>query len=237
MNDRKELSNNIKHFFCTLLFNEIKTYDDIDDRTLDNIILDRCNNKTIKTHKIKLEFIKPIDEIYKSSSGRTPYDLLCIGKINNRNVTLLINNKFGELSKSNLNDITTYNNLLRLYLSIKNQRLKNQITIDKQVIYNRIIEKDILMYGIFILDKSRDISNFFFLEEIKGDLYINPRNTMLQTKYNPSLLDKPLDYYAFMEKLFNGIELSLKKNIASTQTELTTLLSIRNLFKEINPEK
>ena len=184
---------------------------DIDEKSIDEEILKLLEDKTFecgdkeKTIKITLSFSKPKDKIYKAEKGRTPYDILCYGKINNKNFKIFINNKFGDLYSFARNDITTYNNLIRLYLDIRQQRLKGKITIDKNKIYKRVLEKEIISYGVFVFDSQKRSFNFFLLEEIDDDLYINPRNTMFQVKYRPQISKTPLDYYSFIIKLIDAI--------------------------------
>jgi hypothetical protein len=175
-----------------------------------------------KTIKITLKFSEPKDEIYKAEKGRTPYDILCYGKINKKNLKIFINNKFGDLYSIARNDITTYNNLIRLYLDIRQQRLKSKIPIiDKNKIYKRILGKEIISYGVFVFDRQKRGFNFFLLEEIKEKFYINPRNTMFQVKYNPQISKTPLDYYSFVIKLIDAIIGSLSKSKASIEREIT----------------
>ncbi len=58
----------------------------------------------------------------------TPYDLLCWWEVlMGKRSKIFINNKFGDLHSSARNDITTYNNLLRLYLGITEQRLSSKV--------------------------------------------------------------------------------------------------------------
>ncbi len=59
---------------------------------------------------------EPKDSIYRPQGGRTPYDLLLYGRIDGLPLTAFINNKYGRIRSGSKNDITTYNNLLRLYL-------------------------------------------------------------------------------------------------------------------------
>ena len=210
---------------------------DIDEKSIDEEILKLLEDKTFefgdkeKTIKITLSFSKPKDKIYKAEKGRTPYDILCYGKINNKNFKIFINNKFGDLYSIARNDITTYNNLIRLYLDIRQQRLKSKIPIDKNKIYERILGKEIISYGVFVFDSQKRGFNFFLLEEIEEKFYINPRNTMFQVKYNPQISKTPLDYYSFVIKLVDAIIGSLIKSKASIETEILVLKTIK---KEIS---
>jgi hypothetical protein len=207
--------------------------EDISEKSLDERTLKLLEGRTFefedkkKTIKITLKFSEPKDEIYKVEKGRTPYDILCYGKINNKNFKIFINNKFGDLYSIARNDITTYNNLIRLYLDIRQQRLKSKITIDKNKIYKRILGKEIISYGVFVFDRQKRGFNFFLLEEIKEKFYINPRNTMFQVKYNPQISKTPLDYYSFVIKLVDAIIGSLIKSKASIEREILVLKTIK----------
>jgi len=122
---------------------------------------------------------------------------------------------------STRNDITTYNNLLRLYLGIDKQRLTSKITIDGDLIYKRVSGEEIVSYAVFVVDNKKRGANFFLLEEVKDDFYVNPRNTMFQIKYSPSL-DEPIDYYSFCIKLIDAILEALNKNLNSIKTEIVS---------------
>ena len=214
------------------IFNGI--YDKIKDKDLSNKNLDKEVLKALKTLKknkvskknLEMNFSEPEDNIYKPESGRTPYDLLCYGKINKKRFKIFINNKLGNLYSNTRNDVTTYNNLLRLYLGVTEQRLTSKITIDRDLIYRRISGKEIVSYGIFVIDKAKRGAKFFLLEEIKDSFYVNPRNTMFQIKYNP-LLGKPIDYYSFCIALIDAICEALKKNLNATKTEIIVLGKIK----------
>ena len=139
---------------------------------------------------------------------------------------IFINNKFGDLYSNTRNDITTYNNLLRLYLGIEKQRLTSKITIDGNLIYKRISNQEIVSYGVFVVDNKGKGAKFFLLEEIKEPFYVNPRNTMFQIKYNPKI-DEPIDYYSFCMSLIDSILESLQKSLNTTKTEIIVLSKIR----------
>jgi hypothetical protein len=199
---------------------------DISEKSLDERTLKLLKGRTFeaedkkKTIKTTLKFSEPKDEIYKAEEGRTPYDILCYGKINNKNFKIFINNKFGDLYSIARNDITTYNNLIRLYLDIRQQRLKSKITIDKNKIYKRILGKEIISYGVFVFDRQKRGFNFFLLEEIEEEFYINPQISKM-----------PSDYYSFVIKLVDAIIGSLIKSKASIEREILVLKMIK---KEIS---
>jgi hypothetical protein len=116
---------------------------------------------------------------------------------------------------------------LRLYLDINQQRLRDKIIIDKSKIYKKIIEEEIIFYGVFVFDNKKRGSKFFLLEEIDEEFYINPRNTMFQVKYNPKLLESPLRYYSFLIKLIDSTIVSLEKSKSTIETEILTLRTIK----------
>ncbi|MEO0221720.1 MAG: hypothetical protein ABIL27_08010, partial [candidate division WOR-3 bacterium] len=72
------------------------------------------------------------------------------------------------------NDVTTYNNLLRLYLGVSEQRLTSKVVINRNLIYKRVSGEEIVSYGIFVVDKYKNGANFFLLEEIQDEFYVNP---------------------------------------------------------------
>lgn len=204
----------------------------LNDRTLDAEVLDVLKNFEISEEKLKIKFSKPEDPIYKAEAGRTPYDLLCKGKINEKEFTIFINNKFGRLDSKTRNDITTYNNLLRLYLGIVEQRLSSKIIIDKKLIHKLISNKEIISYGVFVIDKEKKGWNFFLLEEVEEPFYVNPRNNMFQLGYKPSLR-KPIGYYSFVTALINSILEALNKSLESTQTEIVAINGVMQQLKLI----
>jgi hypothetical protein len=214
---------------------------ELTNKNLDNEVLYVLKERKYLYNDIKITFSEPIDSIYKTEAGRTPYDLLCEGKIKDKNFSIYINNKLGNLKSNARNDVTTYNNLLRLYLDIKTQRLSeeniNEIRINKKILFDRIIGNELIGYGIFVVDNENKTHNFFLLEENKEDFYVNPRNTMFQIKYNPPL-GEPLDFYSFVMKLIEAIEKSLKKSICFAKTEILVLekikMEIMNIKKNIS---
>lgn len=203
------------------------------DRNLDFYVLNFLKDKAGKANNIKISFSKPKDKIYDAEAGRTPYDFLCFGKINKIPFKIFINNKLGNIKSSARNDITTYNNLLRLYLDIKEQRLTEKIEIDKNTIYKKIAGEEIISYGVFALDKENKKYNFFLLEEINNDFYINPRNTMFQISYAPKLKNQPMDYFDFISSLIDSTIISLRKSINKAKTEIIVLRNIKSLILEI----
>ena len=205
------------------------------DRTLDIEVLKCLKNFEIDKQNFKLKIRELKDTIYKIEKERTSYDLLPYGKINNKKFKVFINNKFGNLYSKARNDITTYNNLLRLYLNIDQQRIK-RIIVDKDAIYKRILGEEIIGYGVFVFDKKRRGSKFFLLEEVDDEFYINPRNTMFQIKYNPNLVN-PVDYYSFVIKLIDSVIDSLTKSKASIETEIIVLKTIKQRILELKESK
>jgi hypothetical protein len=202
----------------------------LSDRTLDDIVLNIIKNYEVSEKDLIIKFSQPTDVIYKDVR-RAPYDMLCHGKIFGKEFFIFINNKLGNLFSNTRNDITTYNNLLRLYLGITEQRLKKLI-IDTNLIFNRISAKEIVSYAVFVIDNEKRGHNFFLLEEIRDDFYINPRNTMFQVRYLPNLGD-PIDYYSFVSKLIDATIKSLEKSENTIRTELLTLNKIKIKLDEI----
>jgi hypothetical protein len=231
----KELIGILRNVF-QMVFERLKSKN-ITEKSLDKEVLWILENYEIIKENLKLKFSEPKDEIYKAEKGRTPYDVLCYGKINKKGVKIFINNKFGNLYSNARNDITTYNNLIRLYLDIRQQRLKGKITIDRNKIYKRVIGKEIISYGVFVFDSQKRGFNFFLLEEIDDDLYINPRNTMFQVKYSPQISKTPLDYYSFIIKLIDAIIGSLSKSKASIETEILILQTIKQQIISIRGDE
>jgi hypothetical protein len=231
----KEVAGILRNAF-QMVFKRLKSKN-IAEKSLDKEVLWILENYEIIKENLKLKFSEPKDEIYKAEKGRTPYDILCYGKINKKDVKIFINNKFGNLYSNARNDITTYNNLIRLYLDIKQQRLKSEITIDRNKIYKRVIGKEIISYGVFVFDSQKRGFNFFLLEEIEEKLYINPRNTMFQVKYSPQISKTPLDYYSFIIKLIDAIIGSLSKSKASIETEILILQTIKQQIISIRGDE
>jgi hypothetical protein len=231
----KELTGILRNVF-QMVFERLKSKN-ITEKSLDKEVLGILENYEITKENLKLKFSEPKDEIYKAEKGRTPYDILCYGKINNKGVKIFINNKFGNLYSNTRNDVTTYNNLIRLYLDIRRQRLKGKITIDKNKIYKRVLGKEIISYGVFVFDSQKRGFNFFLLEEIDDELYINPRNTMFQVKYSPQISKTPLDYYSFIIKLIDAIIGSLSKSKASIETEILILQTIKQQIISIRGDE
>lgn len=209
---------------------------DISDKTLDDEVLNILKNAEFSLEEtLNISFSEPKDEIYRAKAGRTPYDLLCYGKINKKEFKIFINNKFGDLLSKRRNDITTYNNLIRLYLGISKQRLAPEITINSELILKRVSNEEIVSYGVFVVDKKRRGHNFFLLEELRDEFYINPRNTMFQIKYTPSL-GEPIDYYSFCMKLIDETIDSLQKNLKITKTEIIILGQIKEIIMKIKKQ-
>jgi len=234
-NELKIISKRLKKIF-EQVYNKIKNRK-LTSKTLDNEVLNILKNQKFKfpENELEIEFSEPIDEIYKAKAGRTPYDLLCFGKINGKKFEIFINNKYGDMYSRTRNDITTYNNLLRLYLGISRQRLTSIITINEKLIYKRVCGEEIVSYAVFVVDNRNRGAKFFLLEEIKDYLYVNPRNTMLQIRYNPSLGD-PINYYDFCLNLIDTIFNALEKSLNGIKTELIVLSGIRKEIIKIGYE-
>jgi hypothetical protein len=219
-----------------IVFNKLKSKT-ITEKSLDGEVLRVLRNYSVAEKHLKLNFSEPKDEIYKVEKGRTPYDVLCYGNIVGKDFRIFINNKFGDLYSKSLNDITTYNNLIRLYLDVRQQRLKGKVIIDEDKIYRRVLGEEIISYGVFVFDARKRSWNFFILEEVDDEFYVNPRNTMFQVKYKPLISKTPLDYYSFVTKLIDATVDSLKKSKASIEAEVLILQTIKQqimLIKEKN---
>lgn len=230
MSDLKLLAEKLKKVFSKV-FDELKD-EALTDRDLDKKVLKIVKKHEISKKNLEIKFSEPKDEIYKVEGGRTPYDLLCFGKVNGKKFIIFINNKFGDLYSNARNDITTYNNLLRLYLGISKQRLTSKITIDGNLIYRRVSGEEIVSYAVFVVDKEKKGAKFFLLEEIKDNFYVNPRNTMFQVRYAPSL-GKPIDYYSFCIALIDAILEALNKSLNATKTEIIVLSKIKEQIMKI----
>lgn len=229
-NELKILAEKLREIFSEI-YNKLKDKN-LNDRTLDEEVLKIVEKIKILEENLEIRFSKPKDTIYRAEAGRTPYDLLCFGKINGKNFMIFINNKFGDLFSKTRNDVTTYNNLIRLYLGISAQRLTSKITIDGNLVFNRVSGKELVAYAIFVIDKKKRGYRFFLLEEIRDNFYVNPRNTMFQIKYNPSLGD-PVDYYTFCIKLINAILEALKRSLNTIKSEIVILNIIKKELIEI----
>jgi hypothetical protein len=232
-NNTKILSDKLREIFKEIW--EILKNKKITDRTLDKEVLNIAKKFNISDKNIKLQFSEAEDTVYRAETGRTPYDMLVRGKLSDKTFNIFINNKFGNIKSNTKNDVTTYNNLLRLYLNIREQRLTSEVTINKKTIYNRISGNEIIAYGIFVCDRERRGFNFFLLEEIGDRFYINPRNTMFQVRYNPSIME-PIDYYQFIIKLIDSVIDSLLKSERYIKTEIITLKSIKQQIIELRAE-
>lgn len=224
MREIKILSGKLREIFDNV-YDKLKDKN-LTDRTLDDEVLKVLKDFEISEEELEIKFSEPRDSIYKAEAGRAPYDLLCFGKINEKKFKIFINNKFGDLNSSARNNITTYNNLLRLYLGISKQRLTSKITIDGNLIYKRVSGKEIVSYAVFVVDNEGKGAKFFLLEEIKDEFYVNPRNTMFQIRYNPPIED-PMDYYSFCMTLIDSIIDALNKSLNATRAEIIVLNKIK----------
>ncbi|MEO0138838.1 MAG: hypothetical protein ABIL48_03110, partial [candidate division WOR-3 bacterium] len=106
------------------------------------------------------------------------------------------------------------------------------VVINRNLIYKRVSGEEIVSYGIFVVDKYKNGANFFLLEEIQDEFYVNPRNTMFQVRYNPSI-GKPIDYYSFCIKLIDAILESLNKSLKAIETERLVISSLKKQLMEI----
>lgn len=78
---------------------------------------------------------------------------------------------------------------------------------------------------------------FFALEEVVPDqLYVNPRNTMLQLSYRPKLSSTPLSYYDLCQELLNKMTLALQNSISKTQAEVIALEFLKHTLSELRSE-
>jgi|Deesub1362B_J571_1020462.scaffolds.fasta_scaffold00003_365 hypothetical protein len=223
---RRAIYQELEDFLLNIDFREIS------DRNIDHILLRYFEGqklkRTINGYDIEFMFLEPRDTIYRAEGGRTPYDILINGRIDNCPFMIFLNNKVGNLESSARNDTTTYNNLIRLYLGINRQRFKKEITLNKRIILNRIRGDEIISYALFVIDINVRKSNFFLLEEIDDDFYVNPRNNMFQVKYKPTLRKKPRTYFEFVDELLNASIEAIKKAINSSKTELLALEYIKS---------
>ncbi len=158
--DLKILSERLREIFMRV-YNEIK-HRKLTDRTLNAEVLNVLKRSEISEEGLEIKFSEPKDSIYRAESGRTPYDLLAFGKVNGKVFTIFINNKFGNIYGSTRNDITTYNNLLRLYLGISKQRLTSKIVVDGELIYRRIAGEEIVFYAVSWWIREREGLSFFY---------------------------------------------------------------------------
>lgn len=235
MQEIKAIAKRLREIFCQEVYQKLKVKKEkIDDRNLDSKVLNLLISLDLSNEEYEIHFQEPKDKICKAQSGRAPYDILCTGRINQKEFLIFINNKFGDLKSNARNDITTYNNLIRLYLGIGTQRLPSRITLNRETICDRVSGKQIVSYGVFVLDKQKRDSNFFLLEEIADNFYVNPRNNMFQVSYKPDIRDEPMSYYDMVVKLIDSIYNSLKKGMNKVQTELTALEYIRNEIEQVN---
>ncbi len=226
---KKRLEEKFEEFMSTVRIEEVT------DRNLDEKVQEFLKDRPVKEsgeQGVEIIFSPPEDDIYTVEGGRTPYDLLISGKVRGTSFKIFLNNKVGNLHSSARNDTTTYNNLLRLYAGITTQRA-TKVVVDKEIILRRVEGKEVVSYGIFVVDKNRREFNFFLLEEVAENFYVNPRNSMFQVRYCPSLRSRPLGYYDFVLKLIDASTEALSKAINKAKTEILTLEALRGIITEV----
>lgn len=187
-----------------------------------------------------IQFLQPYDLAYRPATGRTHHDFVCKGlyKPTHTTITIWVNNKLGNLAASRRNNVTTYNNLLRLYLDAPYARFHTPSLPSgaTDTIRRRLKNQEVVAYGILAIDKSLNDYSFFLLEEIEEPLYINPRNTMLQVPYRPKLRQKPRPYKDFILSLLEAIQHALQRTQKSIETELASLEKISQDIESIAKE-
>ncbi len=193
--------------------------------------------------KYNIQFLAPYDPAYRQVTGRTHHDFVCKSVYQDRAtntatpITIWVNNKLGNLTNSKgRNDVTTYNNLLRLYLDVPYKRLLEPSlpgnVID--IIKRRLRDLEVVAYGVLVIDKSLKDFNFFLLEEVADPLYVNPRNTMLQVPYKPQVRSKPLSYREFVTNLLDAIKKAHERTLESVGSELTAIENLRQHFLSLD---
>ncbi len=206
----------------------------VSDRSLDVDVFALLASELYETEEIKIKYSEPIDDIYQASAGRSPYDILLFGEIRKTPFKILLNNKFGVINSNTKNDTTTYNNLLRLYLDIPKQRVKKGVFPNYTTIKRRVLGKELFAYALYVFDKDTRKFNLFYLEDINEDFYINPRNSMFQVKYKPSLRKKPMSFYTFIQTLLEESIRALKKRIVSAEDEKDVLIDYCQEIASLN---
>lgn len=181
----------------------------------------KCITKVAKSRNITtIDFVRP-------ESSREAYDILFQGSFEGKSFEVLVNNKFGNLSSNTKNDITTYNNLLGLYLGISESRFRKDTEIREDVVEKRRKGEEIISYGVFVFDNGNDGYNFFLLEEVdEKEIYVNPRNTMVQVSYKPEKKKEPNTYLEFVKIIVKKTLESLEKAKTSIEEEICFLQSV-----------
>jgi len=213
----------------------------VNEANLDKLVLDFLStyrNLTLSGYTI--QFLPPYDPAYRPDTGRTHHDFVCKGlyRPTSMPVTIWVNDKLGNLDTPRRNDVTTYNNLLRLYLEAPHARIRTPSLPPNatDAILRRLKNQELVAYGILAIDRSLNEYSFFLLEEIEGPLYINPRNTMLQVSYRPKLRQKPQSYKDFILSLLEAIQHALRRTQQSVESELESLEKIRQDIESIAKE-
>jgi len=156
-----KIANQLRDIFTIHVTQKLKK-EHLTSANIDEKVLHILSKFSFHGKGMHISFSQPQDDIYNAEKGRTPYDLLCRGEIKNVSFNIFINNKLGNIESKAKNDITTYNNMLRLYLGITSQRLKPNIVIPKDLIHKRITMQSIVSYGLFVIDNNKKQANFFF---------------------------------------------------------------------------
>lgn len=221
----EQIKRNLMNVFSEL-FNELIQIEDLDRSNLDKNCASLLSLKEIKTNDISLKFISSED--IEEEEAKEICKMICTGITNEKKTTIYLVIKYGNFSYSGRNNITSYNNLLRLYLKIHDQRLTEESFYDYNSVLRRIRGEEIVLFGIFVIDKQDREYNFFFLEDIAEKLYINPRNSKLQVSYKPPLRKEPQNYNEFMKGILSSTILSLEKKIRSASIEKKKLSELLN---------
>lgn len=234
-----KVSNHIRKILCESIYERIKlgnvTTDNLDMKILEQLENQEFEEKLSDDEVVRIRFSEPEDNIYKE---RPPFDLLCeVDILKNKTrvpFRIHINNKYGDLYSKSKNDITTYNNLIRIYTGFQGQRFKLSDTEEFQevmgIIHRRVNYEEIVCYGVFVVDNKGRGSEFFLLEEVDEDFYINPRNTMLQIHYKPKLLKKPRTYKETLLLLLESVIKSLEQSKKSIQMEISNLTKLKEIL-------
>ncbi len=117
----RRLSDALRQKVFPALLSYLQNQPSVNEKNLDQLVLDflsTCSNPISSGYTI--QFHSPYDDLaYRPATGRTNHDFVCKGryKPTHTPISVWVNNKLGNLDASRRNDVTTYNNLLRLYLN------------------------------------------------------------------------------------------------------------------------